>query len=55
LVTLIQDAVFPYPKRFADGTKETLPIGKEVIEGFFWMKMIPLTETTTVYECKTST
>jgi hypothetical protein len=29
LVTLIQDAVFLYPKRFADGTTETLPLGDE--------------------------
>lgn len=35
LVTLIQDAVFLYPKRFADGTTETLPIGEEEIYGFF--------------------
>jgi hypothetical protein len=35
LVTLIQDAVFLYPKRFADGTTETLPIGNEQIYGFF--------------------
>jgi len=35
LVTLIQDAVFLYPKRFADGTTETLPIGDEQIYGFF--------------------
>ncbi len=35
LVTLIQDAVFLYPKRFADGTTETLPIGNEKIEGFY--------------------
>jgi hypothetical protein len=35
LVTLIQDAVFLYPKRFADGTTETLPIGDEEIYGFF--------------------
>ncbi|MFV8370558.1 hypothetical protein [Flavobacterium sp. LB2R40] len=35
LVTLIQDAVFLYPKRFADGTTETLPIGKEKIDGFY--------------------
>jgi hypothetical protein len=39
LVTLIQDAVFLYPQRFADGTKETLP-GEQKIEGFIWMKMI---------------
>ena len=35
LVTLIQDAVFLYPKRFVDGTKEKLPIGNQMIEGFF--------------------
>jgi hypothetical protein len=35
LVTLIQDAVFLYPQRFADGTTETLPIGDEKIYGFF--------------------
>ena len=35
LVTLIQDAVFLYPKRFADGTTETLPIGNEKIKGFY--------------------
>ena len=35
LVTLVQDAVFLYPKRFADGTTETLPIGSESIESFY--------------------
>ena len=35
LVTLIQDAVFLYPNRFADGTTETLPMGTERIEGFY--------------------
>lgn len=35
LVTLIQDAVFLYPKRLADGTTESLPIGQEKIYGFF--------------------
>jgi hypothetical protein len=35
LVTLIQDAVFLYPKRFADGTTETLPLGDERIYGFY--------------------
>lgn len=35
LVTLIQDAIFLYPKKFADGTTETLPIGDEAIYGFF--------------------
>ncbi|TDE06878.1 hypothetical protein [Flavobacterium sandaracinum] len=35
LVTLIQDAVFLYPKRFADGTTETLPVGNQDIDGFY--------------------
>jgi hypothetical protein len=35
LVTLIQDAIFLYPKRFTDGTTETLPIGNEKIYGFY--------------------
>lgn len=35
LVTLIQDAVFLYPKKLSDGTTETLPIGDEKIYGFF--------------------
>ena len=35
LVTLIQDAIFLYPKRFADGTTETLPLGDEKIYGFY--------------------
>ncbi|MFT4984011.1 MAG: hypothetical protein ACI9Q9_001063 [Flavobacterium sp.] len=35
LVTLIQDAVFLYPKRFADGTTETLPLGDEKVYGFY--------------------
>jgi hypothetical protein len=35
LVTLIQDAIFLYPKRFANGTTETLPIGDEKIYGFY--------------------
>ncbi|MGL3000630.1 hypothetical protein [Flavobacterium sp. RSSB_23] len=35
LVTLIQNAIFLYPQRFADGTTETLPIGNEKIEGFY--------------------
>jgi hypothetical protein len=30
----IQDAVFLYPKRFADGTTETLPLGDEKVYGF---------------------
>ncbi len=35
LVTLIQDAVFLYPKKFTDGTTETLPVGGESIYGFY--------------------
>ena len=35
LVTLIQDAVFLYPEKYADGTTETLPIGDEEIYGFY--------------------
>ena len=35
LVTLIQDAYFLYPKKFSDGTTETLPIGEEEIYGFY--------------------
>ncbi|WP_291103150.1 MULTISPECIES: hypothetical protein [unclassified Flavobacterium] len=35
LVTLVQDAIFLYPKRFNDGTTETLPIGNETIYGFY--------------------
>jgi hypothetical protein len=35
LVTLIQDAVFLYPSKFADGTTETLPIGDQEVYGFF--------------------
>ncbi|MGG7036150.1 MAG: hypothetical protein ACI7YS_13285 [Flavobacterium sp.] len=34
LVTLIQDAYFLYPRKFDDGTTETLPIGDEEIYGF---------------------
>ena len=41
LVTLIQDAVFLFPERFADGTTETLNLGMDadgndiLVEGFF--------------------
>lgn len=34
LVTLIQDAVFLYPKRYTDGTTESIPIGDQNIYGF---------------------
>ncbi|ESU25143.1 hypothetical protein FEDK69T_01100 [Flavobacterium enshiense DK69] len=35
LVTLVRDAYFLYPKRFSDGTYETLPIGEDEVYGFF--------------------
>ncbi len=35
LVTLVQDAIFLYPERFADGTTETLPVGDQKINGFY--------------------
>ncbi|HSD13864.1 MAG TPA: right-handed parallel beta-helix repeat-containing protein [Flavobacterium sp.] len=36
LVTLVRDAYFLYPKRFSDGTYETLPIGdNDSIYGFY--------------------
>jgi hypothetical protein len=35
LVTLVQDAVFLYPKKFSNGTTETLPIGSDEIYGFY--------------------
>jgi hypothetical protein len=35
LVTLIKDAILLYPKRFSDGTTETLPIGNQKIYGFY--------------------
>ena len=38
LVTLIQDAIFLYPKRFADGTTETLPVGDKKSMVFILMK-----------------
>lgn len=35
LVTLVRDAYFLFPKRFGDGTTETLPIGDQEIYGFY--------------------
>ncbi|MGX7666253.1 right-handed parallel beta-helix repeat-containing protein [Flavobacterium pedocola] len=35
LVTLVRDAYFLFPKRFSDGTYETLPIGDDEIYGFY--------------------
>lgn len=42
LVTLIQDAYFLYPKKFDDGTTETLPIGDQNIYGFYLDENDPL-------------
>jgi hypothetical protein len=42
LVTLIQDAVFLYPEKYADGTTETLPIGDEEIYGFYLSENDPV-------------
>jgi hypothetical protein len=42
LVTLIQDAIFLYPQKFADGTTETLPIGDEKIYGFYLNENDPI-------------
>lgn len=42
LVTLIQDAYFLYPKKFSDGTTETLPIGDDEIYGFFLDETDPI-------------
>ncbi|QKJ63183.1 hypothetical protein [Flavobacterium sp. M31R6] len=42
LVTLVQDAILLYPKRNADGTTETLPIGNEKISGFYLDKNDPI-------------
>lgn len=42
LVTLVKDAVFLYPQKFADGTKETLPFNGEEIEGFFLNENDPI-------------
>lgn len=35
LVTLIQDAVFLYPKQFSDGTSETIQIDDKPVDGFY--------------------
>lgn len=42
LVTLIQDAVFLYPEKYADGTTETLPIGDQEIYGFYLNENDPI-------------
>jgi hypothetical protein len=35
LVTLVKDAVFLFPQRLANGTKETLVVGGKKLEGFY--------------------
>ena len=35
LVTLVQDAIFLYPKKYDDGTTESIAIGDEKITGFY--------------------
>ena len=42
LVTLVQDAIFLYPKKFSNGTTETLPIGDDEIYGFYLDPADPL-------------
>ena len=42
LVTLVQDAIFLYPKKFSNGTTETLPIGDDEIYGFYLDPSDPL-------------
>tara|TARA_R110000868_G_scaffold84620_1_gene238490 strand:+ start:300 stop:1814 length:1515 start_codon:yes stop_codon:yes gene_type:complete len=42
LVTLIQDAVFLYPQKFADGTTESLPLDQQKIYGFYLDESDPI-------------
>lgn len=42
LVTLVQDAILLYPKKFSDGTSETLPIGTDEIYGFYLDEADPM-------------
>jgi len=35
LVTLVKDAVFLFPQRLANGTKETISVGGKTLEGFY--------------------
>ncbi|HEY6142681.1 MAG TPA: hypothetical protein VIV55_04525 [Flavobacterium sp.] len=42
LVTLVQDAVFLYPEKYADGTTETVPFGDETIYGFYLNETDPI-------------
>lgn len=42
LVTLVQDAVFLYPEKHADGTTETVPFGDENVYGFYLNENDPI-------------
>lgn len=42
LVTLVQDAILLYPSKNNDGTNETIPIGKEKVNGFYLDKNDPI-------------
>jgi energy-coupling factor transporter ATP-binding protein EcfA2 len=35
LVTLVKDAIFLFPKRLPNGSKETIPVGNKNLEGFY--------------------
>jgi energy-coupling factor transporter ATP-binding protein EcfA2 len=35
LVTLVKDAIFLFPKRLPNGSKETIPVGNKNVEGFY--------------------
>ena len=35
LVTLVKDAIFLFPQRLANGSKETIPVGNKTVEGFY--------------------
>ncbi|WP_281335929.1 hypothetical protein [Flavobacterium eburneipallidum] len=42
LVTLVQDAIFLYPEKYADGTTETVPFGEETVQGFYLNENDPI-------------
>lgn len=35
LVTLVKDAIFLFPERLSNGSKETIPVGNKTVEGFY--------------------
>jgi hypothetical protein len=35
LVTLVKDAIFLFPQRLSNGSKETIPVGNKTVEGFY--------------------